>query len=64
MLIVRRKEGESIDRMLKRYKRKHKDAKIRDEALRRKTFTKPSDKRRKEIAKATYSLKKKRALNG
>ena len=58
MLIINRKEGENIDRMLKRYKRKHRQTKLRDELRKRKQFTKPSVKRRKEILKAAYIIKK------
>ena len=58
MLIIERKEGESIDRFVKRYKRKHRNTKLRDELRRRKQFTKPSVKRRREILKAAYKNKK------
>ena len=58
MLIIERKEGESIDRFVKRYKRKYRNTKIREELRRRKEFTKPSVKRRNEILKATYQAKK------
>ncbi len=58
MLIINRKEGESIERMLRKYKRKHRDTKIRQELRQRKEFLKPSVKRRKEILKAKYILKK------
>ena len=44
--------------MLRRYKRKHKDAKVKDEAIKRKHFMKPSEKRRGEILKARYKNKK------
>ncbi|KAA3631874.1 MAG: 30S ribosomal protein S21 [Bacteroidetes bacterium] len=58
MLKIERKEGETIDRMLKRYKRKHRDTKIRKQLSDRKQYTKPSVKRRKEILKAAYIEKK------
>ena len=48
MLIIERKDGESIDRMVKRYKRKFRNTKLRDELRRRKEFTKPSVARRNE----------------
>jgi small subunit ribosomal protein S21 len=54
MLIIERKEGESIDRVLKRYKRKHRNVKLRRELSDRKYFTKPSVKRREEVLKAAY----------
>ncbi|MCH2082628.1 MAG: 30S ribosomal protein S21 [Saprospiraceae bacterium] len=62
MLIIERKEGESIDRTLKRYKRKHRDTKLRRELRNRKEYTKPSVKRRNEILKAVYSKKKLESL--
>ena len=58
MLKIERKEGETIERMLKRYKRKHRDTKIRKQLSDRKEFTKPSVRRRKEILKAAYIEKK------
>lgn len=54
MLIVQVKEGESIERALKRYKRKFKKTKVREEIRNRKEFKKPSDRRREEIQKAQY----------
>jgi len=54
MLIIPIKEGENIDRALKRFKRKFDRTgtmrKLRD----RKQFTKPSVRRRAEIQKAQY----------
>ena len=58
MLIIDRKEGESIDRMVKRYKRKHRDTKMIKELRKRKHFTKPSVKRRNEVLKAVYKKRK------
>ncbi|MCB0653906.1 MAG: 30S ribosomal protein S21 [Saprospiraceae bacterium] len=58
MLKIERSDGETIDRMLKRYKRKHRDTKQRRELSDRKQFTKPSVLRRKEILKAAYVEKK------
>ena len=54
MIIIDRKDGENIDRMLRRYKRKHRDVKLRRELRNRKQFEKPSDVRRKEVLKAIY----------
>ena len=54
MIIVNVKDGESIDRALKRYKRKHRKIGVIKEVRRRKHFTKPSVKRRHEILKAKY----------
>lgn len=54
MLIIPVKEGENIDRALKRFKRKF-DRTGKMRALRtRQQFTKPSVKRRAEIQKAQY----------
>lgn len=57
MIIIELKEGESIDRALKRYKRKHRQIGIAKEIRRRKHYTKPSIERRNEILKARYSEK-------
>ncbi len=60
MLIIERKDGETIDRMLKRYKRKHRDVKLRNQLRNRQQFTKPSVKRREEVLKARYKEEKER----
>lgn len=57
MLIVEVKDGESIDRALKKYKRKFDQAGILKQLRARKHFTKPSIKRRSEILKAAYRQK-------
>ena len=54
MLIIERNDNETIDRVLRRYKRKHRETKLRQELQNRKYFTKPSVKRRKEILKAIF----------
>ncbi len=54
MLIIPVKEGESIDRALKRYKRKFDRTKMMRQIRDRQQFTKPSVKRRQEILKAKY----------
>ena len=58
MLIIDVKDNESIDRALKKYKRKFERAGILKELRKRKHFTKPSVKRRTEILKAVYKQKK------
>ena len=58
MIIINVKDGESIDRALKRYKRKHRQIGVIKELRRRKQFTKPSVKRRNEVLKARYKLQK------
>lgn len=62
MLIVEVKEGESIERALRRYKRKYRDSKMIREMRKRRQYTKPSVQRRKEIQKAVYREKIKREL--
>jgi len=54
MLIIEVKDGESIDRALKRYKNKHRKVGLIQELRRRKEFVKPSVTRRKEVLKAEY----------
>ena len=49
MLKIVIKDGENIDRALKRYKRKVKNVKQREEIRERKHFTKPSDKKRQQL---------------
>lgn len=58
MLVINVKSEESIDRALKRYKRKFISTGILKEVRSRKTFTKPSVERREEIQKAKYRSKK------
>ena len=58
MIIIEVKDGESIDRALKRYKNKHRKVKLMDELRKRKHFTKPSVSRRAEVLKAVYKEKK------
>ncbi|GAA0749984.1 MULTISPECIES: 30S ribosomal protein S21 [Flavobacteriaceae] len=54
MIKIVLKEGESIERALKRYKRKHRNVKIMQNLRDGQFFTKPSVKRRREIQKASY----------
>ena len=49
MLIIEIKDGESIDKALKRYKRKFQNAGVIKELRKRKEFVKPSVKRRSRI---------------
>ncbi|THD69076.1 30S ribosomal protein S21 [Robertkochia marina] len=48
------KEGESIERALKRFKRKYKKTKVLKELRERQQFTKPSEERRMIKQKAAY----------
>ena len=54
MLRIEIKEGENIERALKRYKRKHRNVNVLQNLRENQYFTKPSVKRRKEIQKAEY----------
>ncbi len=54
MLRIIVKEGENIDRALKRYKRKYRNVKVLQELRDRKQYVKPSVLRRAEIKKAAY----------
>ena len=54
MLRIEIKEGENIERALKRYKRKHSNVKVMQNLRENQFFTKPSVKRRREIQKAEY----------
>jgi small subunit ribosomal protein S21 len=58
MLIVEVKKDESIDRALKRYKRKFQKVGMIKQLRNRRYFTKPSVERRHEIMKAAYIEKK------
>ncbi|MEM6964821.1 MAG: 30S ribosomal protein S21 [Bacteroidota bacterium] len=58
MLIIELKDGETIDRAIKRYRRKHRNTQLIKELRRRKEFTKPSVRRRAEVLKAKYKLEK------
>ncbi len=58
MIIINVKEGEPIDKALRRYKRKHRDIGVIKEVRKRKHFVKPSVKRRNEILKARYKVEK------
>ncbi|HMM11372.1 MAG TPA: 30S ribosomal protein S21 [Bacteroidales bacterium] len=54
MIIVPVKEGESIDRALKKYKRKFEKTGVMRELRNRQKFTKPSVIRREQKLKAIY----------
>ena len=54
MLRIPIKEGENIDRALKRYKRKFVKTTIKNQLQERKQFTKPSVARRVQVQKAQY----------
>lgn len=54
MLRIPIKEGENIDRALKRYKRKFVRTTVKNQLQERKQFTKPSVARRRQVQKAQY----------
>ncbi len=54
MLIIEIKEGEKIERALKRYKRKHRNVKVMQQIRDNRYFTKKSIERRRQIQKASY----------
>ncbi|AZJ33511.1 MULTISPECIES: 30S ribosomal protein S21 [Tenacibaculum] len=54
MLIIQVKEGENIDRAIKRYRRKYRNTKVLQEIRDRKEYTKPSVSRREQLKKAQY----------
>ncbi len=54
MLKIEVKQGESIERALKRYKRKYRKTKVLDQIKDRQHFTKQSEARREAIQKAEY----------
>jgi len=57
MIVIPVKEGENIDRALKKLKRKFEKTGVVREVRERQKFTKPSIKRREEIQKAVYIQK-------
>lgn len=54
MLIIPIKDGENIERALKRYKNKYRKTKQLNALRGKKHFTKKSERRREEISKARY----------
>ena len=54
MIIVPVKEGENIERALKKFKRKFEKTGVIKELRERQAFKKPSEKRRDEIKRAVY----------
>ena len=58
MLILKRGEKESIDKLLKRFKRKVRETRLIKDIRNGKEFVKPSEKRRKQVQKADYNQKR------
>jgi small subunit ribosomal protein S21 len=56
MLIIPVKEGEAIDKALKKFKKKFERTGTMRQLRKRQSFTKPSVSRRKDILRAVYKL--------
>ena len=54
MLIINVEKSGSIDKALKKYKKKYQSTRIIEELRNRKSFTKPSKQKREERKKAVY----------
>ncbi|MFT5599877.1 MAG: small subunit ribosomal protein S21 [Parvicella sp.] len=63
MLVIPVKEGESIERALKKYKKKFDRTKVVRQLRKRQQFDKPSRIRRAEVIKAKYVQRMKEAEN-
>jgi len=61
MLVIPVKEGENIERAIKKYKKKFEKTKVMREIRTRKEFIKPSVLRRQEVIKASYKQRIKSA---
>ncbi len=61
MLIIPVKEGENIERAIKKYKKKFEKTKVMRELRDRKEFTKPSVLKRQEKIRASYKQRMKSA---
>ncbi len=57
MLIIDARESDSIDKALKKYKKKFEKAGVIKQLRSRQSFTKPSIQRRGEVLKAAYRQK-------
>lgn len=57
MLKIEIKEGENIDRALKRYKRKYRRTKVMEQIREKQHYTKKSKQRREALQKAEYREK-------
>ena len=62
MIVIQVKDNESIEKALRRYKRKVQDTNLHKEVRSRQFFEKHSVKRRNTILKAAYREKKKREM--
>ena len=57
MLIVQVKEGDSVEKALKKFKKKFEKTGVVKQLRERQKFTKPSVRRREQIIKAVYKQK-------
>ncbi|MGZ3883510.1 MAG: 30S ribosomal protein S21 [Bacteroidia bacterium] len=57
MLIVQVKEGDTIEKALKKFKKKFEKTGVVKQLRERQKFTKPSVKRREQVIKAVYKQK-------
>jgi small subunit ribosomal protein S21 len=57
MLVVQVKEGESLEKALKKFKKKFEKTGVVKELRERQKFTKPSVRRRETVIKAVYKQK-------
>jgi len=57
MLIVQLKEGDNIEKALKKYKKKYEKTGVVKQLRQRTKFTKPSVRRREQVIKAVYKQK-------
>ncbi len=64
MLIIDARESDTLDKALKKYKKKYEKAGILRQLRERQTFTKPSIKRRQTVLRAGYIETLKREAEG
>ncbi|RMG22640.1 MAG: 30S ribosomal protein S21 [Bacteroidetes bacterium] len=62
MLIIRVKENESIDRAIRRYRRKVQNTGLIKEYRRKQVYLKPSTRKRQQLEKAKYREQMRRRL--
>jgi small subunit ribosomal protein S21 len=60
MLIIKKGEKESIDKVLKRYKKKCRETRLLKDIRNRREYVKPSEVRRKQLQQAKYKAEKAR----
>ena len=63
MIIINVKENESLDKAIKKFKKKFEKTGVVRELRERQSFTKPSVKRRMQVIKATYKQTLQQAEN-